>query len=375
MLNRFAASAHTYEIQEVLGESHFSLVYLAQRLDKDLKIKQTLVIKQFKQKKSPFLTLQMESLLRARHSSHLVKVLSFEKFKSRPALLLEHISGVNLKQLMKHTELNQNEIACLCSQILTGLEELKKNGLAHGDLSPSNILIDTKGQVYLTDYGLANYKNNTFYGTKPFIAPELYEGGRVCFQSDLFALGVLEKILKGHFTEEELTSMESKNFIHKEDSLLNPNPQNRNKKTFPYSPNSFLSLGNKVHQILLIRNYFTQKHTPPPSLFSSYIKEHFRPSYRAFYMGTIFFLFLFTANPFISYGKYIPPKKPAEVLVRTQKWTHIQMAGFEGYTPINIRINKAGTYKLKWKKQNSTGLKYIYLRSGQKILLRDNDFP
>ena len=173
MPHHFTSSVHTYEVQEILGESHTSLVYLAQLFDKDLKIKQPLVIKQFKQKNSPFLTLQLESLLRARYSSHLVKVLFFEKINSYPALILEYISGINLKQLMKKTKLSQNAINHLCKQILTGLEELKKNDLAHGDLSPSNILIDTKGHVYLTDYGLANYQNDNYYGKKHFIAPEL----------------------------------------------------------------------------------------------------------------------------------------------------------------------------------------------------------
>ena len=168
---QFTTSAHLYEIQEILGESYSSVVYLAQRLDKKFKIKQPIVIKLFKNEQSLGPVLQMESLLRARHSSHLVKVLSFERFQSQPALILEHISGANLKQLMKNTEFTKNEVAFICSQILTGLKELKKSGLAHGDLSPSNILIDIKGQVYLIDYGLANYEKNTFHSTKPIYSP------------------------------------------------------------------------------------------------------------------------------------------------------------------------------------------------------------
>ena len=370
---RFATSAHLYEVQETLGESPLSVVYLAQRFDKDFKIKQPLVIKLFKEKKSPVPILQMESLLRARHCSHLVKVLSFEKFQSRPALILEHIPGVNLKQLIKNTELNQNEIACICSQVLTGLEELKRNGLAHGDLSLSNILIDTKGQIYLTDYGLANYGKDIFYSTQPFTAPELYKTGLACFQSDLFSLGVVEKILSGGVTQKELNFMETKNFIWKEDFLLDPQPQNRTSKKFTFSPKAISSLSNKVHQILFIKNCFNRKKAPvlpsPPG-----VKNPSPFSYRALSLGGIFFLFLFTTNPFTSYGKYIPSEVPAEVLIRTQNWVHIQIAEFTGYTPINVRIKKPGTYKLKWRKQEKAGLKYIHLKSGQKIVLRDNDF-
>ncbi len=376
MSTRFATSAHTYEVQEILGESCFSVVYLAQRLDKDFKISQPVVIKSFKQKKSSEALLQMESLLRARHSAHLIKVLSFEKFHSRPALILEHISGVNLRQLMKNAELSQNEIACICAQVLAGLKELKQNGLAHGDLSPSNILIDTKGRVFLTDYGLANYKNDNLYGTEPFIAPELYEGGRTGFPSDLFSLGVLEKILNGRFTEEELAEMTSKNFIQKGENLLDPSAQNRKKKTFAFSPEAFSSLGDKVHHISFIKNYFNRKQTPSPLFALSRLKKTSRFFfYPVLPLGGVFALLLFTANPFISYGRYVPPTAGGEVMVRTRQWVHIQMAGLTGYTPITIPVSKAGTYKLKWKKQGQTGLKYIHLKSGQKIILRDSDFP
>lgn len=364
----FTFSSHLYEIQEVLGESPFSTVYLAQRSDKDFKIKQSVVIKLFKEKKSSLPALHIESLLRARHSFHLVKILSFEKIQSQPALILEYIPGINLKQLTEKRELNSDEINCICSQILKGLEELKNTGLAHGDLSLSNILIDTSGQVYLTDYGLGNYEKNV-YGTTPFTAPELHEGKKSCFSSDLFSLGVLEKILKGSFTDKELSYMNSKDFICQNNLLLDPSPQKRKKRNFIFSTNARLSLGEKVQQILFIKNHLKQK---PKHHIN---KKQNRFPYRLVCLGGTLLVLLFTANPFVSYGKYQPSHQPGEVLIRSLKWIHIQMAGVTGYTPINIPIHKSGTYKIKWKKNNRTGVKYIYLKSGQKIVLRDNDFP
>ena len=366
---RFVTPVHLYEIQETLGESQFSTVYLAWRRDKKLKIKQTLIIKVFKNH-SPIPILQMESLLRARHSAHLVKALFFEQFQSQPALILEYISGINLKQLIKNQELDQNEVNCICSQVLSGLEELKKNGLAHGDLSLSNILIDTSGRVYLTDYGLANYEGSSLYTTKPFTAPELYTASKPCFSSDLFSLGVLEKILTGHFTEKELTTLENKNFILEKDPLLDLNPQNRRKKTFYFSPSVFSQLGTKVQQMLLIKSYFhPDKNKPPP------LKTKERKGYHFISMIGMLMLLVFTVNPFHSYSNYTAVNAPAEVLIRTQNWIHIQMAGIKGYSPLNVRVSTPGSYKMIWKNKKSRGLKYLYLKSGQTITLRDNDFP
>ena len=372
MFTRFTTSAHFYKVQEILGESQLSVVYLAHRFDKKFQIKQPVVIKLFKSKDNSHPALQMESLLRARHSFHLVKALSFESFQSRPALILEYIHGINLKQLIKNTELTPDETACICSQVLTGLKELKKNGLTHGDLSLSNILVDIRGHVYLTDYGLANYKKDILYSTEPFTAPELYKRGKACFQSDLFSLGVLEKVLSGRFSSETLNHLKSKHFICKGDALLDPDPQNRRKKDFPFSPETPSALGNKVHQFLFIKNCFYQK--PASSVSSGKKKPTFFP-YRAVSLCGLFLFLAFTANPFISYGEYMPPEKPARVLIRTQQWTHVQMAGITGYTPVNIPINQPGTYKLKWKQINKQGSKFIYIKSGQEIILRDHDFP
>ena len=383
---RLSAPSHVYEIQELLGESPLNKVYLACRKDKSFKVRQAVVIKTFKQKKSSAWRLQMESLLRARLSSHLVKVLSFETFKGRPALILEHIAGRNLKELIsKSPPLSKNEVFCLCSQVLSGLKELKNIGLSHGDLSLSNILVDTKGHVYLTDYGLANYKE-AFYGTKPFTAPEIYENKKPNgWALDLFSLGVLEKVLTGAFSQKELSEMESHNFIREGDRLLNPKPHLRKEKDFSFSPEAFFQLGKKTEQILFIKNCLPKKALKEkpkllkPKLLSR--KNWFlslqgkKWKSKAFLLGA-FSLLLLTANPFISYSKYAPPlvKKGAQIIIRTQKWVHIQMAGFDGYTPLSIPISQPGAYKLSWKTRDKAGAKYIHVKAGQQLVLKDHDF-
>ena len=168
MPTRFLSKPHIYEIKKLLGESHLSQVYLVERSSKLLKAKQSVVLKIFKQKDYELPDLQIESLLRAQQSPHLVQILNFEHINDQPALILEYIHGVNLKQLLTTTRLGFNEKAYICHEILQGLKELEQIGLAHGDLSLSNILIDYTGKIYLIDYGLANYKGNCLYGTPAF---------------------------------------------------------------------------------------------------------------------------------------------------------------------------------------------------------------
>lgn len=403
MLKRFSSC---YEIQETLGESALSFVYLARRVDKKLKIRQTLIIKLFKEKESPALALQMESLLRARHSSHLVKALSFERFKGRPALIMEYISAVNLKDLARLRTLSQDEVHCICAQVLEGLRELKRSHLSHGDLSLSNILISPKGHVYLTDYGLANYAKGA-YGTKPFAAGELYRGKNKGFLSDLFSLGVLEKVLKGGFSEAELSAMESKDFVLTGDTLLDPEPEKRSEKVFAYSPKALSVLGDRAREILSLRENFQidkkafveeEGFARKKPFSATRIAPNFLPSIDSkgrqksawwFWFlpflpfkkaplrwGVICFLLL-AVDPFVSYGKYKVDKEVfavTHVFVRTKEWVHVRLAGVSGYAPIDFSVKTPGSYKMVWKKEGANGIKYIYLAEGQKITLKDKDF-
>ena len=363
-----------YKIQDILGESLTSQIFLVERQDKKLRIKQNLVIKLFKKEtSSEEASLQMESLLRARHSPHLVKVLSFERFQNRPALILEYIEGVNLKELMKKEELTPDEQAYICSHILSGLKELKKSGLVHGDLSPSNILIDIKGGVYLIDYGLANYSKNN-YGTSPFVAPEIYEGKKASFQSDLFSLGVLEKVLCRKLSEETLNQLETPHFICKKSPLLHKDPEKRTEKNYCFSREACSSLNHKVHQILTLKKFFGRKSSSTLSLQK---KSRVLNPMPAISLYGAFFILMFIVNPFTSYGNYSLNKKTsrgAEISIRSSNWVHIQIDHFKGYTPMNIRIWQGGLYKLKWKTQEASGVKYLKLKPGKKITLTDDDF-
>ena len=398
---RFFAEAPLYEVQEILGESLLSEVYLAFRQSRGFKI--PVVIKLFRQKDGAFL--QMESLLRARSGQHLVRVLSFEKFQARPALIMEYVEGVSLKTLMSKREFSQDERACICTQILKGLKELKKVGLSHGDLSLSNILINRKGHLYLTDYGLANYAEE-MYGTEPFLAPELIEGQPATFASDLFSLGVLEKIMQGA----DHTKLKSEHFICEGDVLLDPLAFRRREKPFPFSQKAVLELSERVSEALFMKtclppssslgdlkvspsrrvdlneakklvlkvSQFNFKVPFPLSGLKSIIRGgwHNRYKPRFWHLGISLVLLVFFVNPFVSYEEYEPEqKRPATIYIRSQEWLYVQIAGRSGYTPFTVSVREPGLYKLKWKKRKSQGAKYVYLKSGQKTVLKDKDFP
>lgn len=91
--------------------------------------------------------------------------------------------------------------------VATGLQHLHASGFAHGDIKPTNILIDATGRAVLIDFGLATalsvesqppgyeatqvafQSSSVFRGTPAFTAPELLAGGSPTKASDWYSLG------------------------------------------------------------------------------------------------------------------------------------------------------------------------------------------
>ena len=75
-------------------------------------------------------------------------------------------------------------------------------GVLHRDLKPANIMIDGRGHVRITDFGLARLaehdSDGEIAGTPAYMAPEQLTRGESTIQSDLFSMGlILSEIFTG----------------------------------------------------------------------------------------------------------------------------------------------------------------------------------
>lgn len=92
------------------------------------------------------------------------------------------------------TRASFDEIVEAAQQIVSVLDHLHGRGVVHGDLKPSNVLVDPLGQVKVLDLGVATLEDEevaSFRGTLGFAAPELLGGARPDARSDLYGLGAL----------------------------------------------------------------------------------------------------------------------------------------------------------------------------------------
>jgi serine/threonine protein kinase len=84
----------------------------------------------------------------------------------------------------------------VCADVAAGLEALWAAGMVHRDVKPANILLDTEGRGYITDFGLAKDTQGSLLtlpgqalGSMDYMAPEQIRGESVTAATDVYALG------------------------------------------------------------------------------------------------------------------------------------------------------------------------------------------
>lgn len=144
-----------------------------------------------------------EATLSAKLShQNVIQVFDFGFEEDRPYLIMEYVEGVTLREIIDSgIAISESMVASILLQILIGLEEAYNNNIIHRDLSPSNILINKNGVVKIADFGLAKQESEPesreIWGKLDYIAPEVINGERADYLSDLYSIGKVGKELIG----------------------------------------------------------------------------------------------------------------------------------------------------------------------------------
>src|SRR5579859_3088006 len=142
----------------------------------------------------------------ARRVSHpnVCRVYDVGDVEGQTFFTMEYVDGEDLASLLRRIgRLPQDKALDIARQLCAGLAAAHTKGVLHRDLKPANIMLDGRGQVVITDFGLAgvadNIRGNEIRsGTPAYMAPEQLAGKEVSTRSDIYALGlVLYEVFTG----------------------------------------------------------------------------------------------------------------------------------------------------------------------------------
>lgn len=115
-------------------------------------------------------------------------------------MVMQYINGLSLEEYLtlEKAPLSLTKAFWFFRQIANALDFAHKRGTIHRDVKPANIMLDTRENAYLSDFGLAKIvgvDRQTLSGMSPgtpsYMAPEHISGKNVTSAVDIYALGVI----------------------------------------------------------------------------------------------------------------------------------------------------------------------------------------
>lgn len=189
-----------YKIMSLIGEGGMGSVYKALdfKLDRYVAIK---VLHLSDHRNSSFAErFKLEAKNQAKLSHpNIVSVYGFVEAKDFLGFVMELIEGKTVEDYLRdYGRLSVNDSIQILKQALIGTAYAHSEGFIHRDLKPSNIIIDTKGVIKITDFGIAKSMNESKsitksgakVGTVLYMSPEQIKGYEPTINSDLYSLAV-----------------------------------------------------------------------------------------------------------------------------------------------------------------------------------------
>ncbi len=166
----------------------------------------------------------------ARQVSHpnVCRVYDLGDIEGQPYLSMEYVDGEDLGSLLRRIgRLPEDKALEIARKLCAGLGAAHEKGVLHRDLKPSNIMLDGRGHVLITDFGLAGLADQMHgaevrNGTPAYMAPEQLAGTEVSIRSDIYSLGlVLYEVFTGKRAFEASTLAELVR-LHTETTPVSP---------------------------------------------------------------------------------------------------------------------------------------------------------
>ena len=225
---RYIEGHGRYALAEMVGRGGFATVWRARSLKghlrgKDVAVKVIPVYSAGERSRA----LREGQIAEGLRHKNIVETLEVIPGDHEIYLVTEYVRGMPLDEAAKGYGVE--EVVDSLTQILEALVYAHGQGIIHRDIKPQNALVDARGRVKLTDFGVAFRAGDTrltrvgfAVGTPGYIAPEILDGADPTALTDIYAVGATARTLLAHQPYEPPPRL--KEFV---DRTTSPNPAHR----------------------------------------------------------------------------------------------------------------------------------------------------
>ncbi|SIO65647.1 serine/threonine protein kinase [Singulisphaera sp. GP187] len=191
----------SFRIEAILGTGAMGVVYraISETTGKPAAVK--VISGELTQKSKSYERFRREAeILKQFSHPNIVRFLAVGRYQGTSYFAMEYVAGETLEQMLRRDGPRPwREITELAIQTCEALHYAHEHGVVHRDLKPSNLMVSEKGEMKLTDFGIAKDLDATALtatgrtlGTAAYMAPEQIRGTpEISHKTDLYALGVV----------------------------------------------------------------------------------------------------------------------------------------------------------------------------------------
>ena len=203
---------HRLVFEEAISKGAFAEVYKGRIFDHDQNVYRVAIKvlkKKWVEKQDLINRLQDEAdLLAQLNHANIISALGFTDIDERPAIVMEHIDGIDLKTLLKNVRLPPNLCFHIAARVAAALHSAYSHTLPdstaplaviHRDIKPSNVMLTRNKNIKVLDFGASRFDHKArkgqttvfTFGSPKYMSNERKKGDRGSHSSDIYSLGIL----------------------------------------------------------------------------------------------------------------------------------------------------------------------------------------